>query len=164
MIKNKNQKIALAGLLCAIGVVGSFFSFPVLGSKCAPIQHMVNIICAILLGPVYGVCVAFVTSLIRNMIGIGSVLAFPGSMFGALIAGLVFRKTKSTWLTYFGEVIGTGILGGLSAYPIAILVMGKSVSDIAFYVYVIPFLISTIVGAIFSVIIIEALKKRKVLN
>ncbi|MFV0519200.1 MAG: energy coupling factor transporter S component ThiW [Lachnospirales bacterium] len=163
-MKNKNQKIAIAGLLCAIGVVGSLFSFPILGSKCAPIQHMVNIICAVLLGPTYGVCVAFVTSLIRNIAGLGSVLAFPGSMFGALIAGVVFKRTKNTWLTYLGEVFGTGILGGAIAYPVAILVMGKSVSDIAFYVYIIPFLISSIGGAILSAFIVESLKKRNVLD
>ena len=34
------QKLTLAGLFCAIAVVGSMFSFPMFGSKCAPIQHM----------------------------------------------------------------------------------------------------------------------------
>ena len=48
------QKLALAGILTAIAVVGSMFSFPLFGSKCAPIQHMVNILCAVLLGPGYG--------------------------------------------------------------------------------------------------------------
>ena len=59
-MKNTNiQKLSIAGILCALAVVGSLFSFPVLGSKCAPIQHMVNIVCAVLLGPWYGVAVAF---------------------------------------------------------------------------------------------------------
>ncbi len=154
----------MAGILCAVGVVGSLFSIPVLGSKCAPVQHIVNVVCAVLLGPYFGVVVAFVTSFIRNLLGIGSLLAFPGSMFGALISGVVYKKTKSTWLTYIGEVLGTGIVGGLTAYPIAILFMGKGVADIAFYVYVVPFLISTIVGSLISVVIIESLKKRKMLE
>lgn len=39
-----------------LAVVGSMFIvFPVFGSKCAPVQHMVNILCAVLLGPWYGV-------------------------------------------------------------------------------------------------------------
>ena len=46
--------LALAGVLCAVAVVGSLLSFPVLGSKCAPVQHMVNILCAVVLGPWYG--------------------------------------------------------------------------------------------------------------
>lgn len=45
-------------MLCALCVVGSVFSFPMFGSKCAPIQHMVNVTCAVLLGPWWGVGVA----------------------------------------------------------------------------------------------------------
>ena len=52
------KKLALAGMFCALAVVGSVFSFPIFGSKCAPVQHMVNILCAVLLGPYYGVGVA----------------------------------------------------------------------------------------------------------
>ena len=63
MKNTKIQKLALAGVFCAVAVVGSMFSFPVFGSKCAPVQHMVNILCAVLLGPWYGVGVAFVASL-----------------------------------------------------------------------------------------------------
>ena len=76
------QKLTLAGLFCAIAVVGSMFSFPMFGSKCAPIQHMINVLCAVLLGPYYGIGVAFAASLIRNLTGLGSLMAFPGSMVG----------------------------------------------------------------------------------
>ncbi len=38
---------------------------------------MVNIFCAVLLGPGYGVMTAFVASLIRNLLGMGSLMAFP---------------------------------------------------------------------------------------
>ena len=164
MNKSNTKKLALAGILCAVAVVGSLFSFPVFGSKCAPVQHMVNILCAVLLGPWYGVGVAFVASLIRNIMGLGSLLAFPGSMFGALLCGIVFWKTKNTWLTYIAEVFGTAILGGLCAYPIALLFMGKSAADIAFYVYIVPFLISTAGGSIISAVLIEALKKTKAIK
>lgn len=158
-MNNKTKKLAIAGVFCAIAVVGSLFSFPVLGSKCAPVQHMVNIMCAVILGPYYGVGVAFVASLIRNLTGLGSLMAFPGSMFGALFCGIAYNRTKNTWLTYIVEVTGTGIVGGLCAYPVAVLLMGKDAGSIAFYAYVIPFLISTVGGSIISALIIEALKK-----
>ena len=58
------RTLALAGILCAVAVVGSLFSFPVLGSKCSPVQHMVNILCAVLLGPGYGLGAAFGAALI----------------------------------------------------------------------------------------------------
>ena len=161
MKKMNVKKLAYAGILCAAAVAGSLFSVPVFGSKCAPVQHMVNILCAVLLGPWYGVSVAFAASLLRNLLGLGSLLAFPGSMFGALLCGIAFHKTHNTWITYIAEVFGTGILGGLCAYPIAILFMGKNAGDLAFYVYVVPFLISTAGGAILSCVIVEALKKTK---
>mgnify|MGYP000753745140 CR=1 FL=1 len=98
-------------------VVGSVFSFPMFGSKCAPVQHMVNVLCAVAAGPWWGVGVAFVASLLRNILGLGSLMAFPGSMFGALLCGLVYAKTKNLIATLVGEVFGTSILGGLCAYP-----------------------------------------------
>lgn len=37
------KKLSVSGLLCALTVVGSMFSVPVLGSKCASVQHMINV-------------------------------------------------------------------------------------------------------------------------
>lgn len=164
MKKHQIQKLAIAGILCAVAVVGSTFSIPVFGSKCSPVQHMVNIICAVFLGPAYGVGAAFVTSVIRNLLGLGSLLAFPGSMFGALVCGVVYKMTKNVPLTLVGEVFGTAILGGLAAYPIAILLMGQSAAGLAFYAYIVPFLISTAGGAILSGIILMALHRTKALE
>ena len=93
------KKLALAGVLTALAIVGSFLSFPVAGSKCAPVQHMVNIFAAVLLGPGWGVGIAFCASLLRNILGIGSLMAFPGSMIGALCCGLVYKKCKNLSLT-----------------------------------------------------------------
>ena len=159
MKSEQTKKLCLAGILCAVAVVGSLFSFPVLGSRCAPVQHTVNILCAVVLGPWYGVLVAFCASLIRNLLGLGSLLAFPGSMLGALLCGIAFWKTKNVPLTLVAEVLGTGILGGLCAWPVAILFMGKSAGDVAFYAYIVPFLISTVGGAIISAFLIAALQK-----
>ena len=164
MKKVNIKQLAVAGVFCAVAVVGSMFSFPVFGSKCAPVQHMVNILCAVLLGPGYGLGAAFAASLIRNLLGLGSLLAFPGSMFGALLCGLIYKKTKNIPATLAGEVFGTAVLGGLCAYPIAILFMGKSAAELAFYVYIIPFLISTAAGALISAVLIFCLKKSGVLR
>jgi len=164
MKKNQTKKLCIAGILCAVAVVGSLFSVPVFGSKCAPIQHMVNILCAVVLGPWYGVGVAFAASLIRNLLGLGSLMAFPGSMLGALLCGIVYHKSKNIPLTLIGEVFGTAILGGLCAYPVAIFLMGVPASDVAFYAYIVPFLISTVGGAILSAVLIIALKKTGLLE
>ena len=115
MKKSNIQKLAAAGILCAVAVVGSMFSFPVFGSKCAPVQHMVNIICAVFLGPAYGVGVAFAASLIRNIFSLGSLMAFPGSMFGALLCGIIYKKTKML-LPNFGSRRSVCISGCCAFY------------------------------------------------
>ena len=158
------KKLALAGMFCALAVVGSVFSFPIFGSKCAPVQHMVNILCAVLLGPYYGVGVAFVASLLRNLLGLGSLMAFPGSMFWALLCGLTYHKAKQLLPTLVAEVFGTSILGGLCAYPVAILLMGKSAGDIAFYAYIIPFLVSTAGGAVIAGVLLFSLQRSGALH
>ena len=163
-MKSNTKKLALAGVLCAVAVVGSMFSFPVFGSKCAPVQHMVNVLCAVLLGPWYGVAVAFVASLLRNLLGLGSLMAFPGSMCGALLCGIVYHKTKNLLATLCGEVFGTGIIGGLLAWPVAVFLMGKAAGDIAFYAYIVPFLVSTAAGAIISAVILYSLKNAGALH
>ena len=163
-MKSITKKLALAGVLCAVAVVGSMFSFPVFGSKCAPVQHMVNVLCAVLLGPWYGVAVAFVASLLRNLLGLGSLMAFPGSMCGALLCGIVYHKTKNLLATLCGEVFGTGIIGGLLAWPVAVFLMGKAAGDIAFYAYIVPFLVSTVGGSISAGVVLIALEKNSTLK
>ena len=160
---NHTRKLALAGLLTAVAVVGGMFSIPLGAAKCSPVQHMVNILCAVLLGPGYGLGAAFAAALIRNLLGLGSLMAFPGSMFGALICGLVYQKTQNIPATLIGEVFGTSVLGGLTAYPVAIFLMGKSAAGLAFYAYVIPFLVSTAGGAVISGVLIYSLKKANIL-
>ena len=157
-------KIALAGMFTAVAVVGSMVQFPAFGSQCAPVQHMVNVLCAVLLGPGYGVAVAFLASLIRNLLGLGSLLAFPGSMCGALLCGLIYWKTRNLPATLAGEVFGTGIIGGLLCYPIATTFMGVVAGSIAYTAYVVPFLVSTVGGSILAGILVKALEKGGVLK
>ena len=163
-MKNKSvQKLAIAGVFCALAVVGSMFlTFPVFGSKCAPVQHMVNILCAVFLGPWYGLATAFVASLLRNLLSWGSLLAFPGSMCGALLCGLVYWRTKNLPATLTAEVLGTGVLGGLAAYPVAKQLMGLTPET--YTVYIIPFLISTAAGSILAGILVYALQKNGALK
>ena len=163
-MKNKSvQKLSIAGVFCALAVVGSMFlTFPVFGSKCAPVQHMVNVLCAVFLGPWYGLATAFVASLLRNLLGWGSLLAFPGSMCGALLCGLVYWRTKNLPATLTAEVLGTGVLGGLAAYPVAKELMGLTPET--YTVYIIPFLISTAAGSILAGLLVYALRKNGALN
>lgn len=156
------KKLTLTAIFAAIAVVGSLFSFPVFGSKCAPVQHLVNILCAVTVGPWWGLAQAFTASAIRNLLGLGSPLAFPGSMCGALLGGLLYRYGKKLPFAYLGEVFGTGILGGMLSYPVAYFVMGNQAA--AIFTFVVPFLISTCGGTILAIVLTMPLKKTGVLG
>ena len=158
----KTKKLTMSALLIAIGVVaGNVIYIPVGVSKCFPIQHLINVLSAVILGPTYAVLNAFVISLIRNILGTGSLLAFPGSMIGAFLAGIMFKKTRSKLYTVIGEIFGTGILGGIAAYPIAKFIMGK---EVAVFFFVIPFLISTVGGSIIAYAVLTVFEKTKILS
>ena len=161
MKKESVVKLVLSGMFVALAVVLSTFSIPVGGSKCFPIQHMVNVLSAVFLGPWYGLGIAFCTSLIRNLLGTGTLLAFPGSMIGAFCCGLVYKYTGKLTFTYVAEIIGTGIIGGLLAYPVAAYVMGQ---EVALFVYVVPFLVSTVGGTLIAAVLITVLKQNHVLE
>ncbi len=151
------KKLALAAFFAAVAVVGSTFSIPVFGAKCSPVQHLVNVLCAIFLGPGYAVGAAFVASLIRNLMGLGSFLAFPGSMCGAFLSGILFKTFQKMPAAYVGEVFGTGVIGGVLSYPVAAFIMGNSSAGV--FTFVIPFLISTIGGTVLAIVITMALRQ-----
>ncbi len=156
------KKLTVTAVFTAIAVIGSLFSVPVLGSKCAPIQHLVNILCAVFLGPWYSLAAAFLASLIRNLFGLGTLLAFPGSMCGALLAGILYRYGKNLWFAYIGEVFGTAIIGGMLAFPIAAFILGNETA--ALFTFVVPFLISTVGGTILAAVITITMKKSGILE
>ncbi|MEG0570416.1 MAG: energy coupling factor transporter S component ThiW [Oscillospiraceae bacterium] len=155
------KKITIAAILIALGVICSPLSINVGFAKCFPIQHLVNVLAGVMFGPLYAVIMAFATSLIRVLMGMGTLLAFPGSMVGALCCGLLYKYTHRLWAAYLGEIIGTGVLGALVAFPVAAFVMGK---EVALFGFVLPFSASTVVGATLSVVLIKSLSKTHVLD
>ena len=150
--ENTTKKIVLSGILIAIATVLGTFSIPILGAKASPIQHFVNVIAGVSLGPIYGVACAFVSAFIRNILATGSILAFPGSMVGVFFAGILYKKFKKIEFAVIGEVIGTGIIGAILAYPLAAFVLGR---EVALLVYIIPFSISSILGSVMAYILIK---------
>ncbi len=145
-------RLSLSGVLIALGVVLSAFHIPVGAAKCFPIQHLINVLSAVLLGPGYALMNAILISVIRNMSGLGSLLAFPGSMIGALLAGLAYRKWQSHRMACLGELFGTGVLGGLVASPFATLLMGK---EAGLFFFVLPFVISSLSGSLIALFLFE---------
>ena len=150
------RKMAGCAMLAAIGVIGSTLAVPVGITRCYPMQSFLNILTAILFGPGWAVLTAFVISLLRNLLGLGTIMAFPGSLFGALLAGLLYKAKPKTLMACLGEVIGTGLIGSAAVYPIAKFVMGK---DVAAFAYVVPFLTAAVVGSAFAILLIVLLQR-----
>ncbi|MBW1780625.1 MAG: energy coupling factor transporter S component ThiW [Deltaproteobacteria bacterium] len=156
----KTKNVALAVILVAVAVALSPIFIPVGIAKCFPAQHMVNVLAGVMLGPLYAVIIATVSAILRNILGLGTLLAFPGGMIGALLAGLAFRAFRNIYLAGVGEVIGTGLLGALaSAWIVAPVFMGKSM---AMATLIIAFSISTLGGTVFGIIALHLLRKAKI--
>lgn len=159
---NQTKKLVTAGLFIAISVIfNSLIVFPIGLAKVAPVQHFMNVLTAIWLGPWYAVACAFVTSVIRNMMGTGSVLAFPGSMIGALFAGLMYQRFRKISLGVCGEVVGTGILGAMIAALMALPFLGK---EVALFGFLPSFFVSSLVGATVAAVLLKAFEKRGLLD
>ncbi|WP_409227154.1 energy coupling factor transporter S component ThiW [Gudongella sp. SC589] len=151
----QTKKLVLSGLLVSIGVLAShIIVIPVGVAKAYPLQHTINVISAILLGPGYAVSNALLISLLRNVLGVGSVLAFPGSMFGAMLAGLAYKYFKKSYAAGIGEVIGTGMVGSLVAFPLSRFLLG---SEAGAFFFIPPFMISSLGGAIIGILTVKSL-------
>ncbi|CDI49894.1 energy coupling factor transporter S component ThiW [Clostridium tetani] len=152
------KKLTFSALLIAIGAfLGNLIFIPIGAAKCFPVQHVINVISAVILGPFYSVSIAFCISFLRNIVGIGSLLAFPGSMIGASIAGILYKKTGKEFLAVIGEVFGTGLIGGLIAFPMAKFILGKEVAGLFF---IVPFSISSIGGSVVGYTIIKLIGEK----
>lgn len=132
------QLLTRVAVLVALGVISSTFSaIPLLGARLFPAQHALNVVAGAMLGPVWGGVTGLLTALIRILIGTGTPLAIPGTVFGVVLAGLLYQRTGSRLAAMAGEVVGTGLIGALAAYPVAVLVMGNAAAaagGIGFYI------------------------------
>ncbi|MDC7242008.1 MAG: energy coupling factor transporter S component ThiW [Spirochaetales bacterium] len=157
------KKTAYTIVFMALAIALSpFTSIPVGIARINPTQHFVNVFLAVLVGARWNLGAAAGVSLIRNALGVGSLLAFPGSMIGAFLGALGYRMVKRPWAAALGEVLGTGILAPFAgAWIIAPALMGKHIGVLA----LLPgFLLSSLAGSFLALTVITSLEKARVLN
>ncbi|GGJ88910.1 hypothetical protein GCM10007063_09330 [Lentibacillus kapialis] len=143
---NRTRLLTTMAVFVAIGTLGAqLLWFPAGVAKAYPVQHAVNVMSAVTLGPGPAIIIAFMIGLVRNMLGLGTLLAFPGGMIGAFMAGYLYRLTDKKGMAALGEAIGTGVFGSLFAVPFARILLGSSAG--AFF-FVPSFLVSCITGAL----------------
>lgn len=154
------RKMTIMTMFVAIAVAGSVFvSFPAGIARAYPIQHAVNVLAAIMLGPVPALIIAFLTGLVRLLTGTGSLLAFPGGMIGAYLAGVLYKRSGKAMFAAIGEIIGTGLIASLFAVPYAKILMGTTVTALFFMP---PFLVSSVSGAALGLVLATRLQHAQI--
>jgi energy-coupling factor transport system ATP-binding protein len=157
------RQAANAVMLVALGVaLAPYTSLPVGVATVNPTQHFVNVLAAVLLGPWWAVVIATLIAVLRNVMGLGTLLAFPGGMIGALLAGLAYRVTRNIYAGAAGEIVGTGLVAPLvGALLVAPVLMGKVIPLLA----LIPsFLASTLAGAVLGVLALRLLARADIIR
>lgn len=160
---NRNAKVlrlVVMSMLVGLGVVIS----PILRIEgMCPMAHLINIVCAVLLGPWYALLCATLIGVIRMaLMGIPP-LALTGAVFGATLSGLFYRWSGGRLLcAVLGEIIGTGIIGAIVSYPVMTLLYGKTGLTWMFYV---PLFISgTLIGGTIAFVFLTALRRNGTLT
>jgi energy coupling factor transporter S component ThiW len=145
--RTRLQKLTLAALFAALAVLLSPVSFPAGLARCFPFQHTINVVAGVLLGPFWACGAALVASFARNIFGVGTIFAFPGSFFGALAVGFAasILPQKYRFLAALTEPLATGTLGAWVASFIASVPEGRST---VFVTLSATFLLSSVPGAI----------------
>lgn len=154
----QTRRLVLAALFAALPVVLSFFpgAIPVAGARVLPWQHTINVIAGVVLGPWYAALAATVAAILRNALGVGTLLAFPGGIPGALVVGFAYRIWQKEWVGLL-EPIGTGPIGAtIGALIVAPALMGRAIPLLTLQS---AFLASSITGAIVGYLTLKALQR-----
>ncbi|HDI42644.1 MAG TPA: energy coupling factor transporter S component ThiW [Candidatus Bathyarchaeota archaeon] len=160
VVEVSSKRVALTAVLISIGVVlAPIVYFPIGPTKCYPIQHMINAVAGVLLGPWYAAGIATAIGIIRYTSGFGTIFAFPGGIPGALVVGLVHRYIRRSDYAALTEPIGTVVIGAtLSALVFAPLI-GR-IKPLAFFWTF--FAASSIPGCILGFIVIKMLRRAEI--
>ncbi|MDI3548886.1 MAG: hypothetical protein PWR10_2538 [Halanaerobiales bacterium] len=153
-MKLPTKKIVLVGLFIGLEVLLSGTSIPVGATKVMPLQHTLNAIAGILLGPWYAALAALFTAIIRLSLGTGTIFAFPGGVFGGLVVGYAYQIIKKDYAA-LTEPIGTALIGGtLSGLIFAPAIGAKG--SVWFFIYL--FALSCVPGSIIGYFLVKALR------
>lgn len=149
------RKLVLAAMCAAVATVLGPLSVPVGPTRVFPFQHTVNAVAGVLLGPYYASAAALVTATLRYELHWGSVFAFPGSPFGALVVGYAYRLLRRDEAALC-EPVGTGPLGATLA---TWLVQPLAGSHHTLWWFQAAFLASSIPGSVLGYLLLRLLRR-----
>lgn len=155
MTNNKVQKLTILAMMIAMDVVLSPL-FRVEGI--APMSSVMNVIAAVLMGPIYGTVMALACGIIRMILFGIPPLALTGAVFGAFLAGVGYKWMNTYLGAIIGEFIGTGLIGSLLSYPIMVWFTG-SAQDMYWFVYTPRFIIGALSGSLIAYLVLVRIDK-----
>ena len=152
------RKMVLCAIFASLAfVLNTFVYFPAM----APFQHFVDVVAAVFLGPWWACLSAFLCGIMRMMSG-RTIQAVTGAVFGPILGGLLWRKTKNVYLVCVGEIVGTGLMGALASYPLMKWFYGLDAQQ---WYYYMPFYTpSAVVGGAMGVAVLLILKRSGILS
>ena len=156
----KVLRLVVMAMLIGLGVVIS----PILRIEgMCPMAHLINITCAVLLGPWYALLCATLIGIIRMTIMGIPPLALTGAVFGAVLSGILYRISDGRiWAAVIGEIIGTGIIGAIVSYPVMTLLYGRT--GLTWMFYVPMFISGTLIGGTICFFLLLTLFRRGTLR
>ena len=156
------KKLALVIVFSALGTTISPFTwFYAFGTKANPAQHMINAILGVLAGPLWAALAAIIIGIMRNMLGVGTIYAFPGGIPGGIVVGTIYwmlkhlkKSEKIALISALTEPIGTIFIGA----PLALFLIAKE-EPTAFLTFGFWWALSCVPGSIIGFAILLILNR-----
>ncbi|WP_091866107.1 energy coupling factor transporter S component ThiW [Butyrivibrio sp. INlla16] len=153
-------RLVMLAMFVALGVVIS----PILRVEgMCPMAHLINITCAVFMGPAYALLCALLIGIIRMAIMGIPPLALTGAVFGATLSGVFYKLSKGKiFAAVLGEIIGTGLIGSVVSYPVMTYLWGKE--GLTWFFYVPSFICGTLIGGSIAFLLLLRLKATGMLS
>jgi energy coupling factor transporter S component ThiW len=154
-----SRMLAYTAIFGALGAALGWISFPIGPTKIFPLQHAINAIAGVLIGP-WAIISALIAATARFTTGMGTIYAFPGSPFGALVVSILYKMTKKDASALF-EPVGT-ILLGATASGLLIAPFATQGAPPTLWFFWTAFAASCIPGAVLGYAILKVLRRSNV--
>lgn len=125
----KSKKIVLSGIFIAFGIILPmiFHTVNMAGPIFLP-MHIPVLIGGFLLGPLYGALVGLITPILSGLmtgmppiVPMMPIMAFELCAYG-IITGFLFNKTKNTYISLIGAMIGGRLFAMVGAFLVSITI------------------------------------------
>lgn len=125
----KSKKIVLSGIFIAFGIILPmiFHTVNMAGPIFLP-MHIPVLIGGFLLGPIYGGLVGLITPILSGLmtgmppiVPMMPIMAFELCAYGIII-GFLFNKTKNTYISLIGAMIGGRLFAMVGAFLVSITI------------------------------------------